>query len=92
MNEVKISDYHDFIDEVSHSALARGMIRMAEDAADDGQVELAIRIFKTVVCDLAEHGELMQASMLCRGGNKMIGIAPDDKSADAFLKKQLGVQ
>jgi len=88
----KATEFHEFIDEVSHSAFARGMIRMAEDAADDGQVELAVRIFKTVVCNLAEHGEFLQASMMCRSGNKLIGIAPDDKSADAFLRKEMGVE
>ncbi len=87
-NEIN-TDYHGFIDEAPHSAMIRGMIRMAEDSADDGLEDFAKRIWQTVIADLTERGDFMRASMFVRSGNKIIGIAPDDKVADDLMKKAM---
>ena len=84
-----ITDYHGFIDEAPHSAMIRGMIRMAEDSADDGLEDFAKRVWQTVIADLTERGDFMKASMFARSGNKMIGIAPDDRVADDLMKKAI---
>ena len=84
-----ITEYHEFIDQAPHSAVIRGMIRIAEDSADDGFDELAKQIFHTVISDLLERGEFMHAARLLRSGNKMIGIEPNEKAADECLRKHM---
>ena len=70
-------------------SVARGMVRMAEDTADEGNTEIAKHIWLTVVKVLEWHNEFMYLAKLVGDGNKMIGIAPDEQKRDAYIQKSL---
>lgn len=86
-----IEEYQHILGHAPHGAVISGMVRLAEGAADEGDEELALMVWDTVIKDLTDRGEWMRLSILVGNGNKMIGIAADSEAADGYVKKALGV-
>lgn len=70
-------------------SVVRGMVRMAEDTADEGDTEIAEHIWLTVIHVLEWHNEFMYLAKLVGDGNKMIGIAPDEQRRDEYIRQAM---
>ena len=70
-------------------SVVRGMVRMAEDTADEGDTVIAKHIWLAVIHALEWHNEFMYLAKLVGDGNKMIGIAPDEQKRGEYIRKSI---
>lgn len=68
------------------ASVARGLIRMAEDVADEGHRGTARSIYYYVCDYLYENKCWMQLAKLRGDGNKMIGVEGDEQMRLKYLK------
>ena len=77
-----VGDVHLF----NPASVARGLIRMAEDVADEGRIGTARSIYYYVCDYLYENKCWMQLAKLRGDGNKMIGVEGDERMRLKYLK------
>ena len=70
-------------------SVARGMVRMAEDTADEGYEGIAKNVWLAVIEVLELEERYMYLAKLVGDGNKMIGIAPDEQKRDEYIRKAM---
>ena len=74
------------------SSVRHAMVTLAESEAQEGNTELGLEIWETILNDAEESEEWMLVSHMLTHGNKILEIKPDKVAGETYFKKGIDKQ